>query len=109
MCGRAAPSGAVDAVGFPRARFTANEARRRIGGNADAAQLVREFLAPLAQRGLADIQALAVLANRLDDHVDVGMGLVGMERQGVAMLDGQLLAAELLRRDKNLFRRRPSE
>ncbi len=85
MRGRAAPSGAVDAIGHLRPRFTANEARRRIGRNADAAQLVREFFAPLAQRGLADIQALALLADRLDDHVDVGMRLVGMKRQGKFM------------------------
>jgi hypothetical protein len=33
MRGRAAPSGAINAVGLSRARFTANEARRRIGGD----------------------------------------------------------------------------
>ena len=64
------PSGAINAVGLSRARFTANEAPRRIGRNADAAQLVRKFLAPLALRGLADIQALALCADRVPAGIE---------------------------------------
>ncbi len=46
--GRPAPSGAIDAIRFPRPSFSANEARRRIGRDADATQRVRNFLTPLA-------------------------------------------------------------
>jgi hypothetical protein len=70
MRGHPAPSGAINAVGLSRARFTANEARRRIGRNADAAQLVRKLLAPLALRGLADIQALALFADRVPAGIE---------------------------------------
>jgi hypothetical protein len=82
------------------------DARRRIGFNADATQVAREFLSPLTQGSLADIQALTLLADCLDDRVDVGMRLVGMERQGMAVLERQLPATEPLRRKEYLFRRR---
>jgi len=82
------------------------DARRRIGFNADATQVAREFLSPLTQGSLADIQALTLLADCLDDRVDVGMRLVGMERQGMAVLERQLPATEPLRRKEYLVRRR---
>ena len=82
------------------------DARRRIGFNADATQVAREFLAPPPQGSFADIQTLALFADCLDDHMDMGMRLVGMERQGMAVLERQLPATEPLRRKEYLVRRR---
>jgi hypothetical protein len=102
----AASCSAINAIKLSRARLSTNEARRRICFHTDATQVVREFLAPLTQVGLADIQALALLADRLDDHMDMRMRLVGMECHGVAVLERQLLATRPLRREQNLVRRR---
>jgi hypothetical protein len=66
--GCAASCGAINADGLPRARLSADEARRRIGGDADVTQMACECLAPLTQGGLADIQALALLADRIDQR-----------------------------------------
>jgi hypothetical protein len=59
------------------ASLSANEGRSRGGSDANATQVAREFLAPLAQGRLAEIQALTLFADRVDDHMDVRMRLVG--------------------------------
>ena len=43
-----------------------------------------EFLSPSPQGVLADVKALSLLADRLDDHVHVRMRLIRMELCGAA-------------------------
>jgi hypothetical protein len=55
-----------------------------------------EFPAPLAEHRLTDIEAmLPALGHRLQDHVNMGMGLVGVERKGIPVPVRELLLREI--------------
>jgi hypothetical protein len=62
----------------------------RVGGDSLLPHLMRKFLAPIAKRGFVDSKPLPDLVLGLDDQVDVGMVLVGMQRQPVTVA-GELL------------------
>src|SRR5580658_654036 len=48
------------------------------------------------KRRLFDVEPAALFAHGLDDSMDVGMGLIGMQGEHVAMLESESLATEVL-------------
>jgi hypothetical protein len=84
----ATPGRAIDGVRLLRTGYAADDPRRRIGGNANPSQVARECLAPISECRLADVQASALLADRLDDHVDMRMRLVGVQKARTSRLGG---------------------
>jgi hypothetical protein len=70
------------------------EAGRRIRDDAPLTHRLGEILAPMAQHVLINMQPAAVLAFGFDDHVDMGVFLVGVEHHCVPVLEGELLERE---------------
>ncbi len=93
MAGCAASSGAINAIGLPGARLPADEARSPIGGDADATQVAREFLAPLTQGSLANIQTLRAL-----NRVVANLGVIGRNLHQMARATQQAAPAAEIRR-----------
>jgi len=60
--------------------------------------------APFPQRRLLDIEAHALLAHCLDDHVHLRVRFIGVEDHGVAMLGPKLLPREGLNCRQDLLR-----
>jgi hypothetical protein len=52
-------------------------------------------LAPVAERGFADMKSIALLVDRPDDNVNVRMGLIGVQGQSVSMLGSVLLPSKV--------------
>jgi hypothetical protein len=50
-----------------------------------------EFLAPLSQRRLSDVQPFALLAHGFNDDVNVGVALIDVKGHGVPVREGKLL------------------
>ena len=74
--------GTVDAIERRRSGIAAHRSFRGIGGDTETAQVPCEFPSPFPERGLADVKTLTLFAHSLDHHVDVGVGLIGMQNQG---------------------------
>ena len=63
--------------------------------------------APVTQRVSPDVQSLAVVTHRLDHHMHVWMGFVGVQHHCVAVLRAKLLPSEVLHGRQELLGRRP--
>jgi hypothetical protein len=74
--GVATEGGAVNAIGLVSPVLTTNCTFSSIGVDALRTKVPCELGSPLAQRRFANVQPLALLADRLDDQMDVGMWFV---------------------------------
>lgn len=76
----------------------------RIRGDTHRPQVPGEPCPPLPQRGFANVQALTVLADRLEYDVDVRVRLIRMQGHGIAMLERELLPEEIAYGQVDLLR-----
>jgi hypothetical protein len=80
----------IDPVSLPRLRHGSYRPLSRIGCHAVPAQVPGKLPSPFPQRGFPDVQPRPVVAHRLDDHVHVGVGLIGMKYHRVPILRPEL-------------------
>ncbi len=76
---------AIDRIERARPSLAANDPGRRIGFHSERSQVHGELLTPFPQDVLSDIETDAVLAQGLDDDVDVRMGFVRVQHHRVPM------------------------
>ena len=79
----------------------------RIRCHAVLPQVLGKLASPFAQSGFSDVQPGPVVSHCLDDHVHVGVRLVGVKHHGVPVLRPKLLPSEVLDGRQDLIRRRP--
>src|SRR5205807_9744487 len=94
MARHAALFGAVDAVKLRRLALAAHRPFSGVGLDSQLAKVLGEVAAPLPQGGFANVQPDALLALRLDHDMHMRVSLIGVERQGVAMLESEFLPGE---------------
>jgi len=99
-------AGAIDPIGRTSTRLQPRRPIRRIGGNTQRSQMARKVMPPAAQHRLLDVQASAVFAEGFHEYMDMRMGLIRVQHQGVAMLQRKLLPREVPDRFEHLVRRR---
>ena len=91
----------VDAVAHAFLRSAPQLDGRRIGRDTEFTHVACEVLPPGSQRGLADVEPLALLAHRFHHQMHVRVPLVRVQDHGVSVLEGELLSCR-----QKLHRRR---
>jgi len=87
MARHAALLGAVDAIKLRCLALAAHRPLSGVGLDSQLAKVLGEVAAPLPQGSFADVQPDALLALGSDNYMHVRVALIGVQRQGVAMLE----------------------
>ncbi|MCY1244532.1 hypothetical protein D9M72_576140 [compost metagenome] len=102
------PQPMMDWIPIGLAHLAAHLPRRRVGCYALLAHQCGELLAPLPQRVLADVEALArlELVLALDHQMHMRVRLVRVQHHGIAILQREVLARKDACGSQHLLRRR---
>jgi len=86
----------IDPTELRRARVTSDGSLGSIRGDTQRTQVSREFPSPFPERGFANVESLALLADCLNHHVDVRMWLIGMYTMAYRCLSANSSRAKFL-------------